>query len=187
MITEPGSKAEDEMSERRETRATVTVQRMAPRHLMLAGFVIAAIAAPARAADVTIDATISCTPDHACADVFEVRCPQPSRYLCASVENEPTPGVIDKHAFHLSAIGTSPAVFVAVGDMVKILPDDEQGVCLTKPRTSSESGLRGVVTVTRSMVGGKPATGPAPYRLRAFCVSDADGANQTVATLVQNR
>ena len=147
----------------------------------------AALAAPAWANDVVIDEVIDCSIDTSCADVYEVRCPQRSRYLCANVENTATTGASEKHTFHLASIGTTPAAFAGVGGMTSIAPEAKKSVCLTKPMTSGETALKGVVTVTRSFSGGTILDGPDTYRLTAFCVSDEDGANQTVATLKQDQ
>jgi hypothetical protein len=173
-------------NERRE-RATATTRpacRIALGLLALAA--LGGGAAPARANDVVIDEVIDCSIDMSCADVFQVRCPERSRYLCANVENTATVGSSEKHTFHLASVGTSPAAFLGVGGMTVIPPQEDHSVCLEKPTSSPESSLKGLVTVTRTFGGTVAFDGPDTYRLTAFCVSDEDGANKTIATLEQD-
>ncbi len=158
-----------------------------PSHLAAALGLAAALTAPASANDVVIDGVIDCSWDMSCADVYQVKCPQRSRYLCANVENTATHGASEEHWFHLAAIGTAPAAFVGVGGMKTIPPEEDHAVCLTKPTSSGETALKGAVTVTRTFGGGTILDGPDTYRLTAFCVSDENGANQTVATLLYDQ
>jgi hypothetical protein len=157
------------------------------RRCALALAVATTVTAPAFANDVVIDEIIDCTIDTSCADVYEVRCPQRSRYLCANVENTASYGASESHFFQLAAVGTAPAIFFGVGGMTTIPPEEKHSVCLTKPESSGETSLKGVVTVTRTFGGATILNGPDTYRLTAFCVSDEDGANQTIATLKQDQ
>jgi len=173
---------EDDMNQARRQRTLGGSARFATTIVLAA-----TLTTPAAANDVVIDELVDCSHETSCADVYQIKCPQPSRYLCANVENTATHGASEEHFFQLGVIGSAPAAFVGVGGMTTIPPEEDHAVCLTKPMTSGETALKGVVTVTRTFGGATLLNGPDTYRLTAFCVSDENGANKTIATLLQDQ
>jgi len=140
----------------------------------------ATLGSEARANEVIVNETVCGKYD--CVDGYEIKCKQPSRYLCVTIDASPTDDG-DGVDFFMNTVETSPAAGFGIGFMREAGGNVAKRKCVARPDNLPDGLITAVTTVGSSTLW----NGAKPYRLKAECTSWATGVKVTKTTKVTKK
>lgn len=154
------------------------------RRLACAAAVVAVAAGlaarPAQANEVTINESVCGKYD--CIDGYEIKCKQPSRYLCVTLDASPT--VDDEGVdFRVNVVETAPAPGFGRGYMRSVGGNVAKRNCVSRPPHLPDGTITALAIVGSNTVW----NGAKPYRLKAECTAWPDGVKVSKKTTVKKK
>lgn len=137
-------------------------------------------ASAARANEVTINESVCGKFD--CVDGYEIKCKQPSRYLCVTLDASPSD---DDEAvdFRINTVEVAPAQGLGHGYMRSVGGNNVKRNCLVRPASLPDGAITALTIVGSNTVW----NGAKPYRLKAECLAWSNGVQVSKSTQVKKK
>lgn len=154
------------------------------RSLAYAAAVVAVAAGlsaePVRANEVTINESVCGKYD--CIDGYEIKCKQPSRYLCVTLDASPT---VDGEGvdFRINTVEVAPAPGLGHGYMRSVGGNNVKRNCLARPASLPDGPMTALAIVGSNTMW----NGSKPYRLKAECSAWSSGVQVSKQTTVKKK
>jgi hypothetical protein len=137
-------------------------------------------ARPVQADEVTINESVCGNFD--CVDGYEIKCKQPSRYLCVTID--PSPSDDDEAVdFRVNVVETAPLAGLGRGYMRSVGGNVPKRNCVSRPPHLPDGTITALAIVGSNTVW----NGWKPYRLKAECTAWPDGVKVSKKTKVKKK
>jgi len=135
---------------------------------------------PGQANEVTINESVCGKYD--CIDGYEIKCKQPSRYLCVTFDASPT---VDGEGvdFRVNVVETAPNPGLGHGYMRSVGGNNVRKNCLARPASLPDGTMTALAIVGSNTMW----NGAKPYRLKAECSTFSGGVQVSKATQVKKK
>jgi hypothetical protein len=153
------------------------------RKLVLAAAVAVAAgltAGPGQANEVTVNESVCGKFD--CIDGYEIKCKQPSRYLCVTLDASPSDDA-EGVDFRIATVEVAPAPGLGHGYMRSVGGNGARRNCLARPASLPDGTMTALAIVGSSTMW----NGAKPYRLKAECSTFSGGVQVSKSTQVKKK
>jgi hypothetical protein len=140
--------------------------------------VLAAVLAPRPALANEVVVNESVCGGYDCVDGYEIKCKQPARYLCVTIDASPS--AAEAVDFYLNVVETAPVSGLGTGFMRVARSNVTKKSCVARPAHLPDGGITALAIVGSGTVW----PGAKAYRVKAECASWATGFKVSKRTKV---